>query len=186
MFLPAGIPGTDSGPGRSRAIGVHRSAFDKVLSISVGGGFLVPAYITEYTFDVPPVSGHNGSDYGRVEAYNIRTGQWDEIAYKTTNNGVTLSGKLPTGTYTQMRFYYYTNHDCQLRAGETAVSSRNTAVVLIGEVHHEIDGVLVRGRVVGIRRGPCGGGGIYGGGLKPITFAPANGMRLPIRLRITV
>ena len=23
-----------------------------------------------------------------------------------------LSGKLPTGTYTQMRFYYYTNHDC--------------------------------------------------------------------------
>ena len=52
----------------------------------------------------------------------------------------------------------------QLRAGETAVSSRNTAVVLIGEVHHEIDGVLVRGRVVGIRRGPCGGVVICGGG----------------------
>ena len=75
-------------------------------------GETIYGYITEYTFDVPPVSGHNGSDYGRVEAYNIRTGQWDEIAYKTTNNGVTLSGKLPTGTYTQMRFYYYTNHDC--------------------------------------------------------------------------
>ena len=29
-----------------------------------------------------------------------------------TNNGVTLSGQLPAGTYTQMRFYYYTNHDC--------------------------------------------------------------------------
>ena len=75
-------------------------------------GETIYGYITEYTFDVPPVSGHNGSDYGRVEAYNIRTGQWDEIAYKTTNNGVTLSGKLPTGTYTQMRFYYYTNHNC--------------------------------------------------------------------------
>ena len=61
---------------------------------------------------MPPVSGHNGSDYGRGEAYNILTGQWGEIAYKTTNNGVTLSGQLPTGTYTQMRFYYYTNHDC--------------------------------------------------------------------------
>ena len=35
-----------------------------------------------------------------------------EVAYKETINGVTLSGKLPTGTYTQMRFYYYTNHDC--------------------------------------------------------------------------
>ena len=75
-------------------------------------GETIYGYITEYTFDVPAVSGHNGSDYGKVEAYNIRTGQWDEIAYKTTNNGVTLSGKLPTGTYTQMRFYYYTNHDC--------------------------------------------------------------------------
>ena len=75
-------------------------------------GETIYGYITEYTFDVPAVSGHNGSDYGRAEAYNILTGQWDEIAYKTTNNGVTLSGKLPTGTYTQMRFYYYTNHDC--------------------------------------------------------------------------
>ncbi len=75
-------------------------------------GETIYGYITEYTFDVPAVSGHNGSDYGKVEAYNIRTGQWDQIAYKETNNGVTLSGKLPTGTYTQMRFYYYTNHDC--------------------------------------------------------------------------
>ena len=75
-------------------------------------GETIYGYITEYTFDVPPVSGHSGSDYGKVEAYNILTGQWDQIAYKTTNNGVTLSGQLPTGTYTQMRFYYYTNHNC--------------------------------------------------------------------------
>lgn len=75
-------------------------------------GETIYGYITEYTFDVPPVSGHNGSDYGKIEAYNILTGQWDQIAYKTTNNGVTLSGQLPTGTYTQMRFYYYTNHNC--------------------------------------------------------------------------
>ncbi len=75
-------------------------------------GETIYGYITEYTFDVPPVSGHNGSDYGKIEAYNILTGQWDQIAYKETNNGVTLSGQLPTGTYTQMRFYYYTNHNC--------------------------------------------------------------------------
>ena len=75
-------------------------------------GETIYGYITEYTFDVPAVSGHSGSDYGRIEAYNILTGTWDEIAYKTTNNGVTLSGQLPAGTYTQMRFYYYTNHDC--------------------------------------------------------------------------
>jgi len=55
-------------------------------------GETIYGYITEYTFDVPAVSGHNGSDYGKVEAYNIRTGQWDQIAYKETNNGVTLSG----------------------------------------------------------------------------------------------
>lgn len=75
-------------------------------------GEIIYGYITEYTFDVPAVSGHSGSDYGKIEAYNILTGQWEEIAYKTTSNGVTLSGQLPTGTYTQMRFYYYTNHDC--------------------------------------------------------------------------
>ncbi|WP_300447420.1 S-layer homology domain-containing protein [uncultured Oscillibacter sp.] len=75
-------------------------------------GETIYGYITEYTFDVPPVSGHSGSDYGKIEAYNIRTRRWDQIAYKETINGVTLSGKLPTGTYTQMRFYYYTNHDC--------------------------------------------------------------------------
>ena len=69
-------------------------------------------YITEFTFDVPAVSGHYGSDYGKVEAYNILTGEWEEVAYKTTSNGVTLSGNLPANTYTQMRFYYYTNHDC--------------------------------------------------------------------------
>ncbi len=47
-----------------------------------------------------------------MEAYNILTGEWEEVAYKTTSNGVNLSGNLPANTYTQMRFYYYTNHDC--------------------------------------------------------------------------
>lgn len=75
-------------------------------------GETIYGYIIEFTFDVPPVSGHSGSDYGRVEAYNILTGQWDDVAYKTTSNGVTLTGTLPGGTYTKMRFYYYTSHDC--------------------------------------------------------------------------
>ncbi len=32
------------------------------------------ATITNYTFTVPPVSGHSGNDYGRVRGYNILTG----------------------------------------------------------------------------------------------------------------
>ena len=58
------------------------------------------------------MKGHSGRDHGKIEAYNILSGQWDQIAYKDTNNGVSFSGTVPTGMYTQMRFYYYTNHDC--------------------------------------------------------------------------
>ena len=75
-------------------------------------GEVIYGYITSYTFNVPAVSGHNGNDYGKIEAYNIKTGKWDQIEYKDVSNGVNFSGTLPSGTYTQMRFYYYTNHDC--------------------------------------------------------------------------
>lgn len=75
-------------------------------------GETIYGFITEYTYDVPAVKGHSGRDHGKIEAYNILSGQWDQIAYKDTNNGVSFSGTLPTGMYTQMRFYYYTNHDC--------------------------------------------------------------------------
>ncbi len=75
-------------------------------------GETIYGYITEYTYNVPAVSGHSGRDHGKIEAYNVLTGQWEQIAYKDTNNGVSFSGTLPTGTYTQMRFYYYTNHQC--------------------------------------------------------------------------
>ena len=81
------------------------------ISFDVDGETLY-GYITEYTFDVPAVSGHYGKDVGRIEAYNIRTGKWEEVANKSVTNGVNLTGKLPAGTYTQMRFYYDTNHDC--------------------------------------------------------------------------
>lgn len=39
------------------------------------------ATITKYTFTVPPVYGHYGSDYGRVRGYNIKTGTWDQLDY---------------------------------------------------------------------------------------------------------
>ena len=81
------------------------------ISFDVDGETLY-GYITEYTFDVPAVSGHYGKDVGRIEAYNIHTGKWEEVANKSVTNGVNLTGKLPAGTYTQMRFYYDTNHDC--------------------------------------------------------------------------
>ena len=50
------------------------------------------------------------------------------------------------------------------RAGYAVVGGRNAAIVLVRKVHHEIDRVFVRGRVVGIRRGPCGGIIVLGGG----------------------
>ncbi|MGX8797620.1 S-layer homology domain-containing protein [Fusibacter sp. JL298sf-3] len=70
------------------------------------------ATITEYTFTVPPVSGHSGSDYGRVRGYNINTNQWDQLDYATTKNGITFSRTMTAGIYSQLEFYYYTNHNC--------------------------------------------------------------------------
>ena len=70
------------------------------------------ATITEYTFTVPPVSGHSGGDHGRVRGYNRLTGQWDQLDYGTTSNGITFTRTLGAGVYTQLEFYYYTNHDC--------------------------------------------------------------------------
>ncbi|TCK89054.1 S-layer family protein [Natranaerovirga hydrolytica] len=70
------------------------------------------ATITEYTFTVPPVSGHSGSDFGRVRGYNKLTGQWDQLDYGTTSNGITFSRSLGAGVYTRLEFYYYTNHNC--------------------------------------------------------------------------
>ncbi|HAP5500116.1 TPA: S-layer homology domain-containing protein [Enterococcus faecalis] len=70
------------------------------------------ATITNYTFTVPPVSGHSGQDFGRVRGYNILTGQWDQLDYSTTTNGITFSRNLSPGIYSQLEFYYYTNHNC--------------------------------------------------------------------------
>ena len=67
---------------------------------------------TNYTFTVPPVSGHSGNDYGRVRGYNVLTRQWDQLDYGTTTNGITFSRSLSPGIYSQLEFYYYTNHDC--------------------------------------------------------------------------
>ena len=70
------------------------------------------ATIRDYTFTVPPVSGHNGSDYGRVKGYNTLTKQWDQLDYGTTNNGITFQRTLEIGVYSKLEFYYYTNHNC--------------------------------------------------------------------------
>lgn len=57
------------------------------------------ATITNYTFTVPPVSGHSGQDYGRVRGYNVLAGQWDQLDYATTTNGITFSRALSSGIY---------------------------------------------------------------------------------------
>jgi hypothetical protein len=70
------------------------------------------ATIAKYTFTVPPVSGHSGSDFGRVRGYNVKTKKWDQLDYQTTKNGITFSRTLNAGVYSQLEFYYYTNHAC--------------------------------------------------------------------------
>ena len=65
-----------------------------------------------YKFVVPPVAGHSGQDYGRVRGYNRLTGQWDQLDYGTTSNGISFERNLAAGTYTKLDLYYYTNHDC--------------------------------------------------------------------------
>ena len=70
------------------------------------------ATITNYTFTVPPVSGHSGEDYGRVRGYNVLAGQWDQLDYAPTTNGITFSRSLSPNVYSKLEFYYYTNHNC--------------------------------------------------------------------------
>ena len=70
------------------------------------------ATLIRYTFNVPPVSGHSGDDYGMVRGYNRLTGQWDQLDYGTTSNGISFSRELEPGIYTKLQMTYYTNHDC--------------------------------------------------------------------------
>lgn len=70
------------------------------------------ATLIRYTFTVPPVDGHSGNDYGRVRGYNRITGQWDELDYGTTSNGISFTRELTPGVYTKLQMQYYTNHDC--------------------------------------------------------------------------
>ena len=70
------------------------------------------ATLIYYKFVVPPVSGHYGQDFGRVRGYNRLTGQWDQLDYGTTSNGISFERNLEAGVYTKLDLYYYTNHDC--------------------------------------------------------------------------
>ena len=117
-------------------------------------------HVVDYRVGVPAVLHARGSggEIGRVQGKRAQ-GQGGDVDLRPAPAGIAGVLDPPASGGGGLD-----NIRVQLRAGETAVSSRNTAVVLIGEVHHEIDGVLVRGRVVGIRRGPCGGVVICGGG----------------------
>lgn len=70
------------------------------------------ATLIYYKFVVPPVAGHSGQDYGRVRGYNRLTGQWDQLDYGTTSNGISFERNLQAGVYTKLDLYYYTNHNC--------------------------------------------------------------------------
>lgn len=68
------------------------------------------ATIIRYTFNVPSVSGHYGNDYAWVKGYNRNNGQWEQIDYRTTTNGIYMEGTLPKGKYTKLEFFYYASH----------------------------------------------------------------------------
>lgn len=70
------------------------------------------ATLIYYKFVVPPVDGHYGQDFGRVRGYNRLTGQWDQLDYGTTSNGISFERNLAAGTYNKLDLYYYTNHGC--------------------------------------------------------------------------
>lgn len=70
------------------------------------------ATLVYYKFVVPPVAGHSGQDYGRVRGYNRLSGQWEQLDYGTTSNGISFERTLQAGIYTKLDLYYYTNHDC--------------------------------------------------------------------------
>jgi predicted phage tail protein len=91
------------------------------------------ATITKWTFNVPPVSGHNANyDYGEVRGFNQATGQWERLTNVSfnasigssfaatdgnvgrvySNNGVYMSGTLSPGVYSKLQYYYYTPHNC--------------------------------------------------------------------------
>lgn len=65
---------------------------------------------TGYTFNVPAVDGHRGSDYAYVKAYNKYSRKWEEIVWRETTNGVYLAGPLTRGIYTKVEFFYYATH----------------------------------------------------------------------------
>lgn len=70
------------------------------------------ATLSGYTFNVPAVVKHKGQDFGRVRGYNIQSGEWDQLDYGETTNGISFEKSLTAGTYSRLEFYYYTNHDC--------------------------------------------------------------------------
>jgi hypothetical protein len=66
--------------------------------------------IVAYTFTVPSVSGHSGNDYAWIKGYNSQTGNWDQLQYQTTRNGITLSGTIDSLVYTKLEMFYYAAH----------------------------------------------------------------------------
>ena len=83
-----------------------KSATSEILEDGVEYGT-----IKNYDFNVPPVDGHSGNDYGLVMGRLKGTDKWEQVAKETTSNGVHMHGRLPQYKYDQLKFTYYTNHD---------------------------------------------------------------------------
>lgn len=96
------------------------------------------ATITNFTFNVPYVAGHGGSDYAFVKGLNVTTQQWEFVpgvsgytvgndytynytiqtpvtmdptdSYFYVSNGIYLEGDIDPGLYSRLEFFYYASH----------------------------------------------------------------------------
>lgn len=101
-----------------------KAAIVFVVADASGGGMLLTgpestiieegipgATISNFTFNVPSVSGHSGADYGQIRGWNVETNAWELIERRTVSNGITMTGaKLPAGKYSKLEMFYYASH----------------------------------------------------------------------------
>ena len=103
------------------------------------------ASIVGYTFNVPSVSGHYGDDYSWVKGLNINTGQWDQLDFEYTANGITLENTMSPGQYNRLEFFYYASHCMYNQSNITYTVEFAFDADLPGEAEPVADNVEISG-----------------------------------------
>ena len=94
-----------------------------------------------------------------MRGYNRLTGQWDQLDYGTTSNGISFERNLEAGIYTKLDLYYYgyAISSSQLQPGDLIFWSKACTCGRWNEIHHTgiyigdgriVDASSSKGRVV--------------------------------------